>query len=560
VKTAILKSAIVAMTLLMAHIAYGQAAPDEKEREARVDKLFERWDKPDSPGCALAVVKDGSILHKRGYGSANLEYGIPNTPSTIFHVASVSKQFTAMAVTLLAHEGKLSLDDDVRKYLPEVPDFGKVITLRHLIHHTSGLRDQWNLLVLAGWRMEDVITEQDILELVKRQKALNFEPGKEFLYCNTGYTLLGLVVQRVTGQSLREFTQARIFGPLGMTNTHFHDDHRMIVKNRAYSYEPKRGGGYENSPLEFANVGATSLFTTVEDLALWDQNFYDGRIGGSAVLADMLTKGKLNDGKELDYASALVIGDYKGLRMVEHGGADAGYRADLLRFPDQHFSVIVLANLATFSPDTLARRVADIYLADELKSPSRPAPPADPRIDPQLYDAYVGDYELRPGVILSVVKEEDRLMVQPDDRRKYRLYPASQAEFVVRPVDVRFSFVRNGSGKATRMILHQSGGDLSARRVDRAARAPAPLDDYLGEYYSDELGAIYTVAQRKGQLVLRHRKGEETLRPAIADLFTSNMGIVTFTRGRRQRIDGLLIDTGRVRRLRFTREKPRGRS
>src|SRR5262249_26166138 len=154
----------------------------------------------------------------------------------------------------------------------------------------------WNLLVLAGWRMEDVITAQDILELVKRQKELNFEPGKEFLYCNTGYTLLALVVQRVTGQSLREFAQARLFEPLGMTNTHFHDDHRMIVKNRAYSYSPKRGGGYENSPLEYANVGATSLFTTVEDLARWDQNFYDGRVGGSAVLADMLTKGKLNDG------------------------------------------------------------------------------------------------------------------------------------------------------------------------------------------------------------------------------------------------------------------------
>jgi CubicO group peptidase (beta-lactamase class C family) len=398
------------LALMLTPIAHGQTAPDEKALEARVDKLFERWDKPGSPGCALAVVKDGAVIYKRGYGMANLEYDVPITPASIFHVASISKQFTAMAVTMLAQEGKLSLDDDVRKYLPEVPDFGKVITLRHLIHHTSGLRDQWNLLVLAGWRMEDVITEQDILELVKRQKELNFEPGKEHLYCNTGYTLLALVVQRVTGQTLREFTQARIFEPLGMKNTHFHDDHRMIVKNRAYSYEPKRGG-YENSPLQFANVGATSLFTTVEDLALWDRNFYDGRVGGSDVLAAMLTKGKLNDGKEIDYASALVIGEYKGLRTVEHGGADAGYRADLLRFPDQHFSVIILANLATFDPGGLARRVADLYLADVLKDPGPASSPSTGiKIDPRVYDAYAGDYQLRSGAVLSFVKDQDRFL------------------------------------------------------------------------------------------------------------------------------------------------------
>jgi CubicO group peptidase (beta-lactamase class C family) len=545
------------LALMMASIAHGQTAPDEKALEARVDKLFERWDKPNSPGCALAVVKDGAVIYKRGYGMANLEYDVPITPGSIFHVASISKQFTAMAVTMLAQEGKLSLDDDVRKYLPEVPDFGKVITLRHLIHHTSGLRDQWNLLVLAGWRMEDVITEQDILELVKRQKELNFEPGKEHLYCNTGYTLLALVVQRVTGQSLREFTQARIFEPLGMKNTHFHDDHRMIVKNRAYSYEPKRGG-YENSPLQFANVGATSLFTTVEDLALWDQNFYDGRVGGSAVLAEMLTKGKLNDGKELDYASGLVIGEYKGLRTVAHGGADAGYRAQLLRFPDQHFSVILLANLATFDPGGLAQRVADLYLADLLKAPAPgPSPSSDVKVDPQVYDAYAGDYQLRSGAVLSFVKDQDRFLVQPDEQRKYRIYPDSETDFTLRTADVRFTFVKDGNGRATRVIVHQSGNDTPARRVERVARRPASLDDYPGEYYSEELGAIFTVALRDGKLMLRHRKGEVTLQPAIAETFRSNMGIVTFTRDRRQRIDGLLVDTGRVRRLRFVKEKPR---
>ncbi|MCW4036925.1 MAG: beta-lactamase family protein, partial [Candidatus Bathyarchaeota archaeon] len=201
----------------------------------KIDEIFSEWDRTDSPGSALAVLKDGEIVYKRGYGMANLEYGIPITPTTIFHVASVSKQFTAFAVALLAQEGKLSLDDDVRRYVPDLPDFGETITIRHLIHHISGLRDQWELLIAAGWRMEDVIKTEDVLELVREQKELNFKPGSEYLYCNTGYTLMALIVERVSGKPFRDFCAERIFQPLAMENTHFHDDHKMIVENRAYS-------------------------------------------------------------------------------------------------------------------------------------------------------------------------------------------------------------------------------------------------------------------------------------------------------------------------------------
>ena len=283
----------------------------------KVDQLFSEWDKWDSPGAALAVIKDGSIIYKRGYGSANLEYNIAITPSTIFHVASVSKQFTAFAITMLAQEGKLALDDDVRKYLTEVPDFGKTITIRHLIHHTSGLRDQWELLAMAGWRLDDVITKQHILKMVRHQKELNFEPGEEYLYCNTGYTLLAEIVERVSGQSFREYTEANIFKPLGMTNTHFHDDHEMIVKNRAYSYAPDKDSGFRKSVLSFANVGATSLFTTVEDLAKWIQNFDDGRVGGAAVIEQMHERGILNNGGKLNYAFGLVLMNTKNSRELD---------------------------------------------------------------------------------------------------------------------------------------------------------------------------------------------------------------------------------------------------
>ena len=336
--------------------------------EQKVDQIFAEWDHTNTPGCSLAVIKDGQIIYSRGYGMANLDYGIPIRPDTVFHIASISKHFAALAVTLLAHEGKLSLDDEIQKYVPEVPDFGEKITLRHLIHHTSGLRDQWELLIAAGWRMDDVITMEDILELVSKQRELNFKPGEKHVYCNTGYTLLSFTVQRVTGKTMREFCEERLFKPLGMKHTHFHDDHTMIVPNRATSYAPAGPNKFSISVLSYANVGATSLFTTVEDMALWDQEFYEGKVFGKDVIEEMHTRGVLNSGKKIEYAQGLVVSQYRGLKTVEHGGADAGYRTQLLRFPDQHFSVVVFANLGTIAPSTLAYKIADLYLADQMTS------------------------------------------------------------------------------------------------------------------------------------------------------------------------------------------------
>src|SRR6266849_6021005 len=278
----------------------------------RVDKLFEKWNRTDSPGCALSVMKDGHIIYKHGYGMADLDHNVTTTPSTVFHVASMSKQFTAASIVVLAQQGKLSLDDDVRKYIPELPDFGSLITIRNLIHHTSGLRDQWNLLGLAGWRYsQDLITDDDVLSIRSRQKDLNFPPGSKYMYSNTNYTLLAQVVKRVSGQSFREFTTSRIFQPLGMRNTHFRDDHAEVVKNMAYGYVPAKDT-FRISITNFDTVGATSLLTTVEDLALWDENFYNPRVGGPEMIRQMLERGKLNDGEQLDYAFGLVIGKHRG--------------------------------------------------------------------------------------------------------------------------------------------------------------------------------------------------------------------------------------------------------
>ena len=338
-----------------------------------VNKVFVRWDRADSPGCALAVVKDGQIVYKKGYGMANLELDVPITPESVFYIGSVSKQFVAFCVALLAEQGKLSLEDDIRKYLPEMPDYGRPITIRHLIHHTGGIRDYLELESIAGIPF-GTYHEQDALNLLLRQKELNFRPGEENSYSNSGYFLLGVIVNRVSGKSLRQFAEENIFEPLNMNNSRFHDDYAELIKKRATGYYDRGKGEYKNFISTFDCVGSGGLFTSVEDLFLWDQNFYHHKAGGKEVMDLMHTREILNNGTILDYAFGLVIGEYRGLKIVEHGGSLGGYRTDLLRFPDQRFSVILLSNLSSFDPSRLARQVADIYLADEFEE-EKPMPP-----------------------------------------------------------------------------------------------------------------------------------------------------------------------------------------
>src|SRR5215831_16632834 len=274
----------------------------DKDVTARVDALFAKLNRPDSPGCALAVIKDGRVIYERGYGMANLEYNIPISPTSVFYAGSVSKQFAAMSIALLARQGKLNLDDNIHKYLPELPDYKPPITIRHLIHHTSGLRDGWELIGLAGRRTDDPYDMADILELTKRQQELNFTPGTRHLYSNSGYWMLGLIVERASGQTLAQYAEDNIFKPLGMSHSRFNDDHTTILKNRAVGYAPRREGGFRLDIVNNDLVGAGGLWTTVEDLSLWDQNFYSGKVGGPSLIKELLTPGTLNSGERLNYA------------------------------------------------------------------------------------------------------------------------------------------------------------------------------------------------------------------------------------------------------------------
>ncbi len=366
------KTVAILLLLLNSMISFSQS---KLSPEQRIDTLFSGYNS-ETPGVSVAVVKDGAIIFQKGYGMANLEYNIPITPQTIFHVASVSKQFTAFSIYLLENQGKISFDDDIRKYIPEVPNFGKPITIKHLLYHTSGLKDQWALLTLAGWRMDDIITTEQILKLVSQQKELNFPTGTQFKYSNTGFTLLAEIVKRVSGKTFAEFTEENIFEPLGMNSSKFYDDHEKIVKNRAYSYG-QENGVLKKRILSYSNVGATSLFTTIEDLAKWTKNFENPIVGDSELIKKFNEIAKLDngepatlaviDGETIYHAKGQFFRNYRGLPLFNHTGGDAGYKTYLARFPDKKFSVIALSNDESFSSLKSGLEIAEFYLKDDLK-------------------------------------------------------------------------------------------------------------------------------------------------------------------------------------------------
>lgn len=569
----IVRFAGVAVVLLLISSA-GRAQTLAPEIAKQVDKVFAKWDRADSPGCALGVYRGGQIVYKRGYGMEDLNEDVHITPGTVFHVASMSKQFTAASIVLLAQQGKLSLDDDVRKYIPELPDFGQKITIRNLVHHTSGLRDQWALLELAGWRYsKDLITNEDVMSVMTRQKELNFKPGERHVYCNTGYTLMGLIVKRVSGMSLREFTTKNIFEPLGMPHTHFRDDHAEILKHDAVGYEQEPGKPFEISITNFDTVGATSLHTTVEDLQRWDENFYHPKVGGDAFVRQMLERGKLNNGEELDYAFGLVLGKYKGLPTVDHGGADAGYRSDMTRFPEQHLSVAVLCNSAETSPSGLARQVADIVLAKEIKAAEAATPAKEAVVKskgataPVILTAeqmagFTGLYWNREDdAFVKIFVKDGKLQGDTGGEEPLVLKPFAESRFHIADKpwgdQVEIHFVAPSGDKPRRMEQSFGGGKPSVFETAEAfSPSGAELSEYAGAYVSEEIDPVYRIVQEGDKLsLLRLKHKADTLRPAARDAFTGEIGTVRFTRDPANgHVSGFVLDAGRIQNFRFVKQ------
>ena len=424
-------------------LAVERVEPLARTPAGKVDQLMRSYDRRDAPGAVITVVRHGRSVFSKAYGMANLEQGVPNVAGTVFHVASLSKQFTAFAVARLAEEGRLSLDDDVRRHLPDLPDlgapYGGPVTLRYLLHHTSGLRDQWSLWGMAGGRLDDVITQENLLDLVRRQRALDFRPGAEHRYSNTNYTLLAEVVARVSGEPFGAHLRRTVFAPLGMAATQVYDDHERLLPRRADSYQIGPGG-YRRSVLSFANQGATGMQATAGDLARWLANFGTGRVGGAGVLRRMQERGVLAGGDTIRYAFGIVVDEHRGLRRLQHGGEDAGYRAMIAYYPELDAGVVVLGNDAGLDAGEVARAAAEAFFGDQMRPGPEPAPPpaavvaaaAAPRPAPPWrptaaeFAAYAGRYyspELE--TVYTLTAEGDSLVAR---HRRHGRIPLAAAE------------------------------------------------------------------------------------------------------------------------------------
>ena len=475
------------------------APPGGDGTPARIDAIFADYAGGAEPGCSMGVIQDGRLIHATGYGTANLDHGIPNGPATIFRTGSVSKQFTAGAIALLAVRGDLELDAPVKRHIPEFPDYPDPPTVRHLVHHTSGVRDYIVLMSLAGNRSEDFYTNQEVLDAINRQRELNFEPGAEYLYSNAGYFLLGEIVARVSGRSLREFAESEFFGPLGMTHTHFHDDHNEIVPNRAIGYAPT-DDGFRINVTTLDMVGDGGVFTSVEEWVAWDRNLTEGTVGGPEWVALMHEQGVLNSGDTIPYAFGISHGEHRGLATVGHTGSWVGYRAAMSRYPGAGYSFVAFCNRSAIAPATLIASTAEIYLEDRME-------PVE----------VAGESE---------TSDEDAVDEAPEET-------ADEAE-------------EEAPAEAT--------GDADSPDVpnlDIPNRA-----HYAGSFYSPELDTTYRIVAEGDDGLTLHvgRLDPAALMAESEGVLTSERGMsFRFSELADDRYQAMMVDAGRVQNLRFAR-------
>ena len=532
----------------------------------RVDELFSEWSNTHSPGCALAVIKDGQIIHKRGYGMADLEHDVPIRPSSVFYIGSVSKQFVAACMLLLDEQGKIDLDADVRTYIPEFPDYGYKITIRHLIHHTSGVRDNLTLWELVGRSHLEEIPEEEIFEMICRQKELNFEPGTRYMYSNSCYFLMSIIVERVSGLSLREYADKHIFQPLGMQHSIFGDNNRRIIRNRAFAYGKNPDGSFNSMLMRFDLVGSGGLYSTVEDLFLWDQNLYNNKLGtrGQAFVDDMLTNGKYKDGSTVDYAFALVNGKYRGLRTISHSGALGGYRAYFIQFPEQQFSVIILSNFEDFQPQALAQQVADIYLADQLqirakKEMKKQAPPKIIELSPKHLAAVEGQYwDSDIGYPLKVYVKADTLRLLDEAWGERTLAPTGMRHFLLSGMnnEVGIRFFPATKDRAMQLAVEFDGNEVArADQIKVRAVSAEEMKNLSGSYYSPELDTRYQIKTENKQLWLKLKnQGWKAMKRVKEDLYTqASVGQFNFSLSKDGQVTGFQLNAGRVKNLKFSK-------
>ena len=530
-------------------------------REAEIDSVLSDWDSSNAPGGSVAIVQNGKLIFSKGYGLADLEHHIFINPSSIFYIGSTGKQFTAFSIFLLEEQGKLALNDDIGKYLTGFPDYGYSITIADLLYHTSGIKDYSSLWDLQGRSYFDLITAEETYQLLINQSSLNFPPGTESLYSNGGYFLLSEIIEKVADQSLKEFAQENIFDPLGMTNTTFLDNHKDLIPNRAPGYyKNAQKGGFDNAIRRFELVGSGGVYSNVLDLYRWDQNFFSNKLGkgNQEIINKMYKLGLLDNRESSGYAAGLIIGKYKGLRRISHGGSHGGYKAQLLRFPDQGFSVILLSNRSDTRIDTKAYAIADLYLnkyfqiEEELITGSSELKEINPKTQRKFLGHYLNE---ETGLVRKIIQRNESLYYSRSETSQDKIFPIGKAEFAVGKIDskntIKFS---NLGSKSQTMTFLDSGKPLNTFQLFQPVSYNIEeLEKYKGIYYSQDLDTFYELKNKDGQLYLFiNRNMLDLLKPVTKHIFSSTkFGVFNFQLDSNSKIIGIKVNSSRVRNLNF---------
>jgi CubicO group peptidase (beta-lactamase class C family) len=535
------------------------------------DQLLSAYDRDDSPGAAVSVWRDGETLFSKAYGTANLAYGIPWDVGTRTNIGSTSKQFTAFAIMLLAEQGKLSLDDDVRDHIPELPDLGETITIRHLLSHTTGYREFINLIMMTGRRVDhgDWVDRAEIIDIVQRQPALQNSPGEEFNYNNTAFGLAAVIVERISEQDFHEFMEENVFGPLGMDHTMVRPSPEHVVKGASMGYRPGPGGIFLETGDIGAATGAGGIYSTVADLQAWIENYADPAVGSPELVETMMTPNVLTNGDTSGYGLGLFIDEHRGLRRVHHGGADMAHRSMLASYPEINAGITTQSNHAAFD-GSIAFRLAEAFFGDamepeeeEVEEATQAAVEAEPfdaeAYDPASFDDMVGRYALEeaPAFILRFFREDDSLFGQGTGQPRFELVPTSDSTFAFVGVQASITFHRNEEGDVNSLTLHQNG-DHPANRLEGEVEewdpGPEELEAFVGRYFSEEIETFYTISLDEDHLVVKQRRMEEAeLSPGDADEFSGGGLQFAFERDRNRQVIGFYLSNGRSRDVRFER-------
>jgi CubicO group peptidase (beta-lactamase class C family) len=534
------------------------------EITGKIDSLFSQWNKTTSPGCAVGVVRNDSLIFSKGYGMANLEYNVPLTPETIFHMASVAKQFTAYSILLLERRGSLSLDDDIHKYLTWFPDLNERITIRNLLNHTSGIRDQWEMLATSGTRLDDVITQDQVIKILAKQQALNFKPGTDWSYSNSNFTLLAEIVRSVSGQSLRQFTDSAIFKPLGMSNTHFRDDYTGILPNRSYGYTSidESKDHYANAILNYSTVGPAGLFTNVDDMSKWIMNFYANKLGSQKDIEELTEPVVVNGVKRRNYAKGIVADSLYGQKRYQHGGVDIGYQTFISVFPELKMGFIVFSNLGNTDAQRKNEQLAALFIKGSSPKRKDYSSRRDSALaifaDTQAIRKYAGAYIADDGTSFSFAVRDRKLYgITPNGKYHLLIGTGNDVYELFTDTTLYFRFSGAGSGQIVTDEYWPVGNHLHLEQYDTATKTDRQLTAYIGTYYCPELDCNYRIGLKDHHLFLSNAKYSDS--PLVLygdDHLLDNfwfMNHIHITRNAKKQITGFELNGNRVMHLKFVK-------